>query len=459
MKTRKHWLGCFFLGSALVLGAGIARDARAENDPALETRIDTYLKPYLELKGFNGAVLIARGGKILLRKGYGMANYELDIPNTPRTKFHIASISKPFTAAAIMLLVERSQLSVRDPLSRFIPDYPNGEKITLHHLLTHTSGVPNVNEFPDYDDKSKFPHTTADLIKLFRDKSLLFEPGQRYSYSNSNYNLLAYIIEKVSGKNYGDFLRENMFDPLEMRDTGHHGDAGQLVPNRATGYAPAGLTDLENAPYIDWSIKTGNGSLYSTVDDLFKWDRALYTERILKKSTLQTIFENEYGWFVGKRFNRRVIRYNGRSPGFGGEIQRYVDDDTCIIVLSNNYAATASIIANDLAAMVFGEPYEITKVVPPHPVDPRVLDGYAGRYQFGPDFFVPNAVYTVSRRGNLLIVSLGTSSFALVPQSETTFFVRMFWSTVRFEKNEAGEVTQLIWQYLRDYPAKRLPAD
>src|SRR5437763_6894778 len=310
----------------------------ARDDRTIESKVDAYLKPFLDLHGFTGSILIAKGGRVLLSKGYGMANFELNVANTPQTKFHLGSVSKTFTAAAIMILQERGKLNVHDPLSKYIPDYPNGDRLTLHHLLTNTSGIPNVNNFPEYATQSKFPHTPSDLIPMFKQKPLDFEPGTRgYTESNSNYNLLAYIIEKLSGQTYGEFLKQNIFDPLGLRDTNHDGDASVLIANKASGYVPVGATSVENAPYLDWSIKTGNGSIYSTVEDLFRWDRALYTEKVLKKSSSQQMFTEQYGWFYGKRLNRNVVRMNGRSPGFNSEFQRYVDDDVCIVVLANTY--------------------------------------------------------------------------------------------------------------------------
>ena len=145
----------------------------------IETRFDVYFKPYLDERNFSGSILITRNGQILLKKGYGIANLEHVVPNTPHTKFHIASVSKPFTAAAIMILEEKGLLSVQDSLTKFIPDYPNAEKITIHHLLMHTSGIPNINNFPDYNEKSKFPQTTETLVDIFKEKPLEFEPGEK----------------------------------------------------------------------------------------------------------------------------------------------------------------------------------------------------------------------------------------------------------------------------------------
>jgi CubicO group peptidase (beta-lactamase class C family) len=387
-----------------------------------------------------------------------MANYELGVPNTQQTKFHIASVSKTFTAAAIMMLQERGLLNVNDPLKKFIPDYPNGDKITLHHLLTNTSGIPNINNFPDYYVWSKFPHTPADLIEKFKNRPLDFNPGERgYTESNGNYNLLAYIIEKLSGRGFGEFLKENIFAALDMNDTGHDDPSEAMLTNRANGYVPTGISELKNAPYLDWSVKTGNGSIYSTVEDLYKWDRSLYTEKILKKATIEKMFSEGYGWFDNKRFNRRVVRMNGRSPGFQSGIQRYVDDDICVIVLGNNYAPTASLAAEGLAAITLNEKYEIPKLAKPVKLDPKIFDAYVGRYQFGPDFFVPGGIYTIEKRNDQLFMTTRVINDTLTPQSNTTFFDRTFWATIIFVRNNKGEVTNLIWRYGgEDYKANKL---
>jgi CubicO group peptidase (beta-lactamase class C family) len=426
-------------------------------------QVDTYLKPYLDAAAFSGAVLIARGGKILLSKGYGLANYELNVPNTRQTKLHLASVSKTFTAAAILLLQERGLLGVQDPIARFIPAYPRGNEITLHHLLTHTSGIPDINDVSGYDSLSRFAQTPASLIAVFRDRPLLFEPGARYSYSNSNYNLLAYVIEKVSGQTYGDFLHENIFGPAGMTSTSHDGDPATLVTNRATGYVPSGLFGLANAPFLDWSAKTGNGSIYSTVEDLYRWDRVLYTDALLKRTSIDLMFTPHvegvgYGWLVRRQFGRRVIRMSGRSPGFSTEIQRYLDDDVCIIVLSNNYAATATTIAGDLAAMVFGEKYHVLAVVQPVKVPTSLLDVYAGRYQGGPDFLIPGVRLSLEIRGGRLTMVWSSGAVVpLVPQSDSTFLDRTFWGIVRFVRGRGGDVGELHYQIGgREYVARRL---
>src|ERR1700722_752034 len=183
-------------------------------------KVDAYIGPFLATKNFNGAVLVAQKGRILYLKAFGQADIALNVPNRPDTKFHIASLSQSFTAAAILLLQERGLLNISDSISVYVPDYPNGGRITIHQLLTHTSGIPNINNMPEYDTISRFSQTPASLVNVFKHKPLDFEPGAKYAYSNSNYNLLAYIIEKVSGKSYGEFIMENILGPLQMTHTG-----------------------------------------------------------------------------------------------------------------------------------------------------------------------------------------------------------------------------------------------
>jgi CubicO group peptidase (beta-lactamase class C family) len=433
-----------------------------KNPPGLSEKVDAYLQPFVDAGGFSGAVLMARGGQIFLSKGYGLASREFGVPVTSRTKFQIGSLSKSFTAAAIMLLQERGTLSVRDPLTRFVPDYPAGDKITLHHLLTHTSGVPNVNDFPEYDRESRFPHTLTEIIALFKDKPLHFEPGARYEYSNSNYNLLAFVIEKTSGLAFGDFLEKNIFGPLGMKDTGHRGKDGLIIPDLAAGYMPSGAWGIERAPYLDWTIKTGNGSLYATVEDLYKWDRALSDGEILSRESLAQMFKDHingtgYGWFVGERSGRMTARFNGRSPGYTSYLERYPDDDGCIIILSNNYAPVPHVAIDGLRAILFGEPYTTLVMDKEFKADEAAMKAYEGRYKFGPDFYRANAEVEVRMKdGSLAIVWSESYISALRPLAKAAFLDRAFWATILFQTDTAGRVTGFIWRDTRDYPAAKV---
>jgi CubicO group peptidase (beta-lactamase class C family) len=442
-------LACFAAGPEQPAGDGAT----------LGAKVDAYIQPYVEGNNFSGSILIAKGGEILVSKGYGLANYELAVANMPATRFHIASLSKTFTAAAILMLEEQGKLHVHDALAKFIPDYPNGDKITIHHLLTHTSGIPNVNDLPIYAEKSKSRLSLTEIIQLFKDKPLEFAPGARYRYSNSNYNLLAFIIEKVSGKSYGEFLTKNIFQPLGMNETANDDGSEELIPNRASGYVPVGMREVENAPYLNWSVKTGNGSLYSTVGDLYKWDRALYAEKILKKGTRDKMFTDYggfgYGWRVRKHFDRRVTVMTGRSPGYTSSLERFIDDDVCIIVAANTYSGITQSMADDLAAIVFGEKYESPH--PPASISPAILESYAGRYQFGQDFtYNPGITATIVKRGNELRMESPGGTTYLIPQSETSFVDRLFGGVVTFRKDASGAITQLTWNFGKDFAAERL---
>ena len=421
-------------------------------DRQIGDRLRVYLKPFVESGNFTGAVLVARRGKVLLRQGYGMASYELSAPNLAETRFHIASVSKPFTAAAILQLQEQGRLSISDRVSRFVPDFPNGDRITVDNLLTHTSGIPNVNDLADYNTFARSPHTTAQLVAKFAGLPLEFQPGSDYRYSNSNYNLLALILEKVTGVSYGEYLNKRVLEPAGMRDSGHDGDALHLIPFSASGYEPAGITGYEKAPYLDWSNKTGNGSLYSTLDDLYRFDRALYADRVLQAATRQKYFVegrgNRYGWFIRKRFGHRVMSSNGRSPGFTAELDRFPDDDVTIIVLSNSYASVSQDpIAEALAAIVFGQEQPARPDMRAVTIPQSTLESYAGQYRYGPDYFVPNAEFTVTAHPGYLLLQLGDLRMPLVPLSATEFLDRNFLGHITISHSTEGTLDGLTYRY------------
>src|SRR5215813_2785530 len=431
-------------------------------DSALTDRIRAYLAPFVRSGNFTGAVLVTRGRQILLREPYGMANYELLVSNSAETRFHIASVSKPFTAAAILQLQEQGRLNITHHLSLFLPGYPHGDKITLDHLLTHTSGVPNINDLPDYDIVARVPHTLEQLVAKFASLPLEFQPGADYRYSNSNYNLLALIIEKVSGQSYGDYIRQHILLPAGMVASGHDGDASRLIPFVASGYEPHGISGYEKAPYLDWSNKSGNGSLYSTLDDLSHFDRALNTDLILKPATREKYFVegkgSRYGWFMRKRSGHRVMSANGRSPGFTAELDRFPDDDVTIIVLSNSYASISQDpIAAGIADIVFGQQPAPPPEMRAAPVLQSTLAAYGGKYQFGPNYFVPNAKATLKTESGFLLLEVGTFRTPLVPISPTEFLDRNFFGRIIFSLKPEGKVESLTYKYAgREFTAKHV---
>jgi CubicO group peptidase (beta-lactamase class C family) len=340
----------------VLLLAGLAASA-ARLD--LASRANEYLSAETLAGRFSGAALIARDGKALFSRGYGFANAEHEVPNTPQTKFRLGSLTKQFTAMAIMILQERGKLSVQDPVAKYVPDCPDAWRdITLHHVLTHTAGIPNLTTFPDYRQTMMLPSPVTRTVARFKNRPLQFKPGERFQYSNSGYILLGYIIELVSGGSYEDFLRQNIFEPLKMADSGYdHYES--VLKHRASGYARADGRMI-NAPYQDMSIPHGAGALYSTTQDLLRWDQALYTGQLVSQKTIETVFNPNknnyaYGWMVGKQFGRTEVSHGGQINGFSSFIARYPADKVCVIVLSNFEQTRLRKISLELAAMVFRE--------------------------------------------------------------------------------------------------------
>jgi len=422
----------------------------------LESKVDEYINAHLKLQKFSGSILIAQKGKILLSKGYGMANYELDVPNTPQMKFLLGSITKQFTSMAVMQLQEKGLLSVDDSLKKYIPDYPDGDKITVHHLLTHTSGIPNFTSFPEYTKTMMLASPVEETVERFKNKELEFTPGEKFSYSNSGYILLGYIIEKVSQKPYEVYLKENILQPLNLEDTGY-GHYEPILEKRAAGYS-WGKDHLVNASYLDMSIPHGAGALYSTVEDLYLWDRALYTEKLVSKNSLDKIFtpfkdNYGYGWGISELFGHKRISHGGGINGFTTDISRYPDDDVCIIVLSNFDHSSTGKISQDLAAIVFGEKYEFPKERKEVKVDPKIYEAYVGQYELKPNFII-----TITKENDRLFAqATGQPKAEIYPESEIKFFLKAVDAQLTFIKDDKGEVTQLILhQGGKDQPAKKV---
>ncbi|OGU56050.1 MAG: hypothetical protein A2V66_14880 [Ignavibacteria bacterium RBG_13_36_8] len=411
----------------------------------LEPQVDEYLNAQIKLGRFSGAVLIAKDGKVLLSKGYGMANHELDVPNTPKIKFRLGSVTKQFTSLLIMKLEEEGKLKVTDPVSKFIPDYPRGDEITIHQLLTHTSGIPELLALDGFEDIKRDPLTTKELIDFFKNEPLDFEPGTKYGYSNSGYVLLSYIIELVTGKSYEEFVTETIFIPLGMNDTGMDSQS-KVIKNRADGYFPAG-EGLINAPFISMTLPAGGGGLYSTVEDMFKWDRSLYTGKLVKKSSLDKIFTPYsdsgkycYGWIKGEDFGHVCFQHSGGIEGFVCYDKRYVDDDAFIVVLSNYINSPVKDIAKDLAAILFGESYELPQAAAVADVSEDILKSYSGIYEIAPE----NNLDVTFQNGNLFVAPPGQPPVQIFPETETDFFVKAFKATMTFVTGEDGKVSELI---------------
>ncbi len=321
----------------VTLVCALLTSCASEDYSELTKKLDDYFTN--NVTAFSGSVLVAIDGKIILNKGYGMADYEKQIPNTPQTMFKIGSITKQFTAMAIMMLEEHGLLSVNDPITKYIPDFKGGDKITIHHLLSMSSGIGDYL-YSDWGNCNR-NYKVEDIIQRIKNKPIIFEAGTSFHYSNSNYALLGYIIEQVSGVEYGEFLKKNIFKPLKMENTYYDYKEDQFK-DKAVGYS--GIFDIKRkdntlSNVMDISYPYAAGGLYSTVEDLYKWDQALYTEKLVKKETLKKIFtpnlENYgYGWNIPREY-KNFVCHSGHVSGFISSFQRYMEHKAVVAILMN----------------------------------------------------------------------------------------------------------------------------
>jgi CubicO group peptidase (beta-lactamase class C family) len=308
-------------------------------------------------KEFSGAVLVAKRGIAVFDRAYGSANLEWDVANTPATHFRIGSITKQFTAVTILLLEERGKLKITDPVSTHVPDAPAAwSNITLHHLLTHTSGVPNVTADPEFFLWKNQPATILQMVDRFRELPLDFAPGARHRYSNSNYLVLGLIVEKVTGQRYGDFLRENVLAPLGLSESGL--DSNQrILPRRASGYVRRN-EQFFNAPYNDMSVPHAAGAMYSTTHDLWHWAEGIFGDQLLtpaSRTKLLTPAQDHYALGVRVTMDQghKVIDHGGAIAGFSSFLAHYPDDGVTVVVLSNLITRITADLARELAAAAF----------------------------------------------------------------------------------------------------------
>ena len=335
-------------------------------------QLDAYLSARSQAGEFSGSVAISRGKENIISQGYGQANREHEVPNHPQTKFRISSLTKQFTAVSILQLQERGLLDMQSPISAYLPNYPQGEKITAHHLLTHTSGIPeylNPEAFPDFLDWMRLPTTLSELVDRFKSLPLEFSPGEKFKYGNSGYALLAQIIETVSQQPYADYLQVNVLDPLALHNTGHEMPLA-VIPHLARGYLPLAEDVYLQASPFDMSIAIGTGGLYSTVEDLVKWHQWLYgkdtDQTVLSRSAraimltpvVQIDSEEStdtfycYGLALDTYLERSRIHHIGGISGFASTLAYYPNEKLTVVVLSNFETATVRAVGEELAMIM-----------------------------------------------------------------------------------------------------------
>lgn len=420
------------------------------NDKIIAAKLDDYLTALQKSDNFHGSVLVAKDGNILLNRGYGMANFEQNIKNTSQTRFLIGSMTKQFTAMAIMQLEEKGLLSEQDKLSKYVPDFPRGDEITIYNLLTHTSGIKSLNEMPGFlNMKPEDLQNINTAINFFKNQPLDFKPGTQFEYSNSGYLLLGYIVEKVSGMNYESYLNKNIFKPLNMNDTGI-GYIGKEKMYNSSGYQ--GYLDV--TPISDEIIVDGvhgAGNLYSTTEDLYRWDMALDTEKLVSKKTMDKMFSKYvemakgsgvyygYGWMIADGDNGHEVFHGGNVLGFTSNIVRYTDKGLSIIILTNSGYYTINPLTYTLSNIALGKNnYSMPKAKNVIKLDNSVLNKYVGKYK-SKDM---GSISITNEDGHLYYLADGANQkYELFAESQDKFFMRTLYGDTTFDKNSNGQIT------------------
>jgi CubicO group peptidase (beta-lactamase class C family) len=426
--------------------------------PDKEKLADAVFNAVFKGDSAGASVLVARDGKIIYQKGFGHADIGNHVPFTVDTKSRIGSITKQFTASAILKLQEEGKISINDKLSKFIPDFPRGDEVTIHHLLTHTSGIHSFTSKADFLKNATVEIKSEDMINSIKKDPYDFNPGEKFLYNNSGYFILGYIIEKISGESYENYLKKTFFDPLGMKDTGVH-NSHTIYEHEAYGYS------YENGKFqkaVNWDMSQagGAGSIYSTVGDLCRWNEGIFNGKALSKASLDSAFTpvklNDgsipkdlgggygYGWLTSENRGLKVISHGGGLNGFNSDLRRYVDINATVVALQNCVLPAPGTGANELAGQIseifFWEdmkPQESIKV--DKTVSASKYDDYIGRYDYS------GTIMKIRRDGDRLLAQLaGQPEFEIFPKSENEFFWKVVDAQVTFVRNEKGEVTHVL---------------
>jgi CubicO group peptidase (beta-lactamase class C family) len=420
---------------------GFFSRAQSSGIDSLSKLLDNYLTSANKAYKLNGSVLVAQKGKILLHKGYGLANVATQLLNDTLIRFPILSLTKSFTATAILKLQEEGKLSVKDKLSKYFPDYQYGDKVTIEELLTHSSGIDNYTDIVGEEDSSIINHPISKerILEVFYKKPLEFSPGSQYSYSNSGYFLLGLIIEKVTGKHYEQFVREAILNPLEMTHSGL--DFINLPQSiKAQGYNIFDATQQRPYKHYDSTYAYSAGAIYSTTGDLYKFAQAIASHKILSSETWQVAFKRRmndygYGWKIGNLFGRDYIRHDGGYPGFMSDFIYYPKEDITIIILNNfgNYGQNVWASVMGVSCILFHLPYDLWQLRTEQKVEENVLKQYVGLYKLNKRL----GLLITYNHGELYMKGEGASTapeLPMLPESENKFFLHDFNTTFTFIK-------------------------
>lgn len=410
-----------------------------------EISIDSLVSKFTDRSEFTGSLLVAYQGKILVNKGYGYRDAKQKIANDEKGIYNIASLTKPFTAALILKLQEAGRLSVTDVISKYYAGYPQGDKITIHHLLTHTSGIFNYTDDNNFRsmDQTK-PVTLEQMFTFFKDKRLAFEPGSRFGYSNSGYTILGYIIEKITGAPLSKALEQIIFKPINMRHT-TYGPPQPGNARRVTGYQMYFKNFYKESPEVHPSISYATGAIYSTVEDLYKWHKALQSGKFLTATSMASAYKKDvgyygYGWSTDSTYGRQRVSHSGNIHGFKANINRMPADDVCVIALSNSNNSSVGEMVQKILAILYHQ--TMPKSITDRPVielADSLLQKYVGVYKFRAEDSMK--VDILAHKNHLTIQIAGNDAFDAFPVSKTIF--KAGEGRLEFLLNKEGRIEQL----------------
>lgn len=413
-----------------------------QSDNLLTQTIDLLIQESYKPTEPGVAVIAVKDGKTIFCKGQGMADLELSVPIETDMVFRIGSVTKQFTAIAILMLAEQGKLSLDDSVSKFLPDYPTHDYlITVKHLLTHTSGIKSYTSIPEWISLWRKDFTVQELIDFFKDQPMVSEPGKRWAYNNSGYILLGAIIEKVSGQTYEQFIQQNIFGPLGMKQS-FYDDPLRVIPRRVAGYDKC-ADGFTNAAYISMTQPYAAGALASTVDDLALWDTALYTEKLLKLEILEQAHISHhlldgsptaygFGWMISEYAGHRVIEHSGGIQGFRSHTIRLPDDHVFVAVLSNNGGTSPQKLAFKIGTLVIGQPYQ-----EPKPIE--LQTNFSARYEGIYETPTLDTIHIIREDKQFFLQYGNDLRVEIAPLSPTEFFFKeMSFNRLHF-MNDADE--------------------
>jgi CubicO group peptidase (beta-lactamase class C family) len=428
--------------------------AQSTNETAVKTRLEQVSNSYTAGNAFMGAVLVVDGERVLLNKGYGMADLEWGIPDEPDVKFRLGSLTKQFTATLVLLLQQEGKLKIDDLVSKYLTDSPKTwEKITLANLLGHTSGIPNFTAVKEFGVWRMSPHTPEEELAFFRDKPLDFEPGTKFEYSNSNYEVLGAVIEKVSGKKYGALLREHFFDPLGMKETGLDTDT-LILPKRARGYAPS-KDGLIVAQSESMTVPWAAGAIYSTTGDLLKWEHGLFGGKVLSAASLNAMttpglgdYEGGYGLgvFIAKKGMLKVVEHGGGIEGFNTRLMYVPERHIAVVVLANVNGDAPDAMGDQLLDVVLGNPVTLATERKAVPITNEQLMRFVGVFDLTPALSTKIEISgsTLTEQGpypGQLAVPL---MYLGVKEGHPRFFVAQENAEIEFVPDASGAYTSIV---------------